>query len=359
MAAKVGGIYVSLALNTAEFSGGVDKSVAEMRKFDKLQSDMERAMNRVNNKMGRQAVIVGQLALSNLKLGPTISLVATHAQQYYRAMERAAAGNAAFSKSGAGLSAVMKSISANWMTLTVQVAKISIDAILKQQLDKAQKIADKAREAADRMDKRTAEARTAWEKDLQDKYDRAAGIEHKITIATIAEEARRTKDYRRGRQQADRLIAEARYQSEADANIKIYKDAVEREKQAAAARKEEADRLQKHQKELAKAIDEEFADFDESLLEMDKKRLSVAEKIVAAWKEQVTYARQLAGLVVGRGTGAYNAMLGSAEAFGRIPLPAGLPGGMMQQSPAMNFDTKEMNEHLRIIAEAARKELRL
>lgn len=353
MAAKVGGIYVSLALNTADFSAGTERSVAEMRKFDKEQAAMAKAVDRVSGRLGRQAVIVGQLALQNVKMGPTISLVAMHAQQYYRAMERAAVGNANFNKSGAAMAATLKSLSANWIALTVQVAKIGIDMILEAQLKRAQEIAERARLEADRMDKRLAAARTQWEKDLQAQYDAAVGKEKVLTIAEIAEEARRTKNYVEGRKRAEKLIAESRYKYDQERRRKW-----EEEETA------HTERVQKEYADQRKRVAAEFDAFDADMermkTEAQAKELSGAKAIVQALREKYDLARRYADLVTGRGQGTYASALASAEAMGLV---RGVPGQdasgrvMAAESPGVNISFDTMERLLRIIAEAAQKEL--
>lgn len=354
MAAKVGGIYVSLALNTAEFSGGVEKSVAQMRAFDKEQAAMAKAVDRVSGKLGQQAVIVGQLALQNVRMGPTISLVAMHAQQYYQAMERAAAGSANFSRSGAAMAATLKSLSANWIALTVQVAKIGIDMILEEQLKKAQKVAADARAAAERVERDTVKARAAWERDLQDQFNAAIGKQKELTIAEIAEEARRTKNYEEGRKRAEKLIAEARYKYDQERRRKW-----EEEEAAHTAR------VQKEYEDQRKRVTAEFDAFDADMermkAEAQAKELSGAKAILQALRDKYDLARRYADLVTGRGQGTAASRLASMEALGMV---RGVPGQAASdrvfnaENPGVRgIDSTEMERLLRIIAEAAQKEL--
>ena len=395
MAAKVGGIYVSLALNTAEFSGGVDKSVAEMRKFDKLQADMGKAVGRVNAQISQQATVMAQLALQGTKLGPMIALLASGTQQYYQAMKRAAGENAAFSKSGAGVSALLQSMKANWIALTIQIAKYGIDKILEAQLKKAQAIAEQARAMADAMDATVQRRRGEYKSDLEDQYNAKLGIEKKITINDIAEEAIRTQNYEEGRRKASELIAkdyaEKMRKAEKTANEtradiarlgmsdteaaivdinKKYDELIDKAGQygtveefnAAVAQinaKRKKEISEESFKDLQRLVDAQAEAYNKEqarIAEVEQKRLTLAQKVVQAWRDQIALATRYAGLVSGKASGAYSAMLGSAEAFGRIP---GMPAMASAGGSAYKFDTKTMEGYLQTIARAAKKELKL
>jgi hypothetical protein len=318
------------------------------------------------------------LAAQGTRFGPVISLMASNMQQYYEAMSRAAAGNVAFSKSGAALSASIKSIQANWIALTIVIAQTAIDKILESQLRRAERAAKEARMEAERMERTVKTGREDYTRELEQTYNFFLDIEKKKTVAEIAQEAIRTKNYAEGRRQLADLVYRDMI-SRAEREIaEVGKRIAELEKQQAsdmdaineALLSEHDARLRKIDKQydnlikLAREWGETEKAYALGMERMRKKReteedreLQHANKMVSALQKQIDLARRYAGLVTGRGTGAYSAMLGSAEAFGRVP---GVPGGVRApQSPAMNFNTYEMNRYLRIIAHAAEKELRL
>lgn len=404
MAAKVGGIYVSLALNTAEFSAGTEKSVAEMRKFDKAQAATESAIARVNTKWNQQATIVAQLALQHARLGPLVSAVGMSAMQYYSAMQRAAEASGAFNKSGAALSATLLSIKANAAGLITQISYWAINSAssaFKELTAKVKALNDAMAEFA-RGD--IAKQQKANIDALADAYDAATGKTHERTMANIASEM----DAARKAATENRDLAEKTAQTKLSLTARLWMDLPQQrryyERQQTIVdeytaryndsmrkiyrlRQEAADKLKEA------AVDNELSDFfseidrastkardgwDDLMDEVDdynnrvrntarqirewqeeankrqQKELAIAKERLSILQQQQDAARRYAGLVVGVGTGAYSGMLASREAAGVV---FGLAGDA--QSRAMlgrigqgEVSTREMERLLSVIANA-------
>jgi hypothetical protein len=275
--------------------------------------------------------------------------------------------------------------------------------ILKAQLERAERIAEQARAQADRIEAQVKRKREEYKKDLEAEYNRALGIEKKVTIQQIAEEAIRTGNYIGGRRKAEALIRadyreQAAKQRKEDAKAqkeeeefrrgvvyrlkddygraiddinRKYDDLIEDAGMFGTvgqfwARKNQTDELRnaelkaaalKKQKADQDAVNSELEDFFGKVDEADKMHNERLREAARLWEKQIDLARRYAGLVTGRGQGAWSARLGSMEAAGMVP---GVPGSTTaRQSGAMNFDASEMTRLLGIIARAAEKELRL
>jgi hypothetical protein len=113
----------------------------------------------------------------------------------------------------------------------------------------------------------------------------------------------------------------------------------------------------KREAQAREEANRELNDFFSEIDEADKMHNERLREAARLWEKQIDLARRYAGLVTGRGQGAWAARLGSMEAAGMVP---GVPGSTAaRQSGAMNFDASEMTRLLGIIARAAEKELRL